>query len=192
MPGRTPCTSSTGAFSSRGFDLMRARQSTSPRISSATCSAVALPLRGLAEAAPPPKLDEPPGAEPDPLEPHAARPAQSMRTTNHLWVCMASTFASGRLFGIGDALDVFVQLEEHDDELAPDACSDLAADRDGDAAHERAEGHVLEAHVEHGPEARDDRGDEQQPIHHRHDFGCPHGIEEENVSNCHRRIPLWC
>src|SRR5262245_28268138 len=141
MPGRTPSTSSTGAFSSRGFVLMRAGQSTSPRISSATCSAVALPLRGFAAPALAAKLAEPPGAGPDPLEPQARSPADSMTTTNHLRVLMASAPA-GRLFGIRDALDVFVQLEEHDDELAPDARPDGSAQGDGDAAHERAEGYV--------------------------------------------------
>src|SRR5882672_4792452 len=93
MPGRTPSTSSMGALASRGLVPMRAGQLTSPRISSATASAVAFGERGFAllEAE---LLPEPPAAAapaPPPFEPQATRLTDSITRTIQFLICMAGS-----------------------------------------------------------------------------------------------------
>ena len=89
MPGRTPTTSSTGASAARGGVLMSAGQSTSPRASSATSSALALP-DGAGFGA----VRRRPGPAPDEssfLAPQAVRATAASTTGNH-WYSFMTDF----------------------------------------------------------------------------------------------------
>src|SRR5581483_7073208 len=107
------------------------------------------------------------GAAPG-LRPPGARDAFPYMKTNR----------AARLLAARDLPGVFVDFEQHDQQLAPDARADRAADHDGDRLDKMAEAKAV---AEHYSDPGDQRAQKQQPVNQGDDFWREHGIEEKQI-----------